>query len=60
MQDVEWAIDADLPPGQNVLLLQSRPETVWSQKETPVNYTSGGSGIEAITRSLLAQMGTRT
>lgn len=60
VQDVEWAIDADLPPGQNVLLLQSRPETVWSQKETPVNYTSGGSGIEAITRSLLAQMGTRT
>ena len=60
VQDVGRAIDADLPPGQNVLLLQSRPETVWSQKETPVNYTSGGSGIEAIPRSLLAQMGTRT
>jgi len=60
VQDVEWAIDADLPDGQNVLLLQSRPETVWSQKETPVSYTSGGSGIEAITRSLLAQMGTRS
>lgn len=60
VQDVEWAIDADLPAGQNVLLLQSRPETVWSQKETPVTFTSSGSGIEAITRSLLAQMGTRT
>ena len=31
-QDVEWAIDADLPAPDNVLLLQSRPETVWSRK----------------------------
>lgn len=29
-QDVEWALDADLPDGENVLLLQSRPETVHS------------------------------
>ncbi len=59
VQDVEWAIDADLPAGQNVLLLQSRPETVWSQKAKPVHHTSSGSGIEAITKSLLAQMGSR-
>lgn len=59
VQDVEWAIDADLPAGQNVLLLQSRPETVWSQKVKPVQHTSSGSGIEAITKSLLAQMGSR-
>jgi pyruvate,water dikinase len=56
VQDVEWAIDADLPAGANVLLLQSRPETVWSQKETPVANLSGGSGIEAITRSLLSSL----
>jgi pyruvate,water dikinase len=31
-QDVEWALDEQLPPGQNVLLLQSRPETVWSRR----------------------------
>jgi pyruvate,water dikinase len=31
-QDVEWALDAQLPPGENVLLLQSRPETVWSRR----------------------------
>ena len=60
VQDVEWAIDADLPDGQNVLLLQSRPETVWSQKVKPAQHTSSGSGIEAITRSLLAQMGPRS
>ncbi len=31
-QDVEWALDAQLPGPDNVLLLQSRPETVWSNK----------------------------
>ncbi len=31
-QDIEWAVDADLPDGENVVLLQSRPETVWSKK----------------------------
>ncbi|MFF3731219.1 PEP/pyruvate-binding domain-containing protein [Streptomyces sp. NPDC002476] len=29
-QDIEWAIDSDLPDGENLLLLQSRPETVHS------------------------------
>ena len=53
-QDVEWAIDADLPAGSNVLLLQSRPETIWSQKEANVTFVSPGSGIEAITKSMLA------
>lgn len=31
-QDIEWALDADLPDGENVVLLQARPETVWSKK----------------------------
>ena len=31
-QDIEWAVDADLPEGENVILLQARPETVWSKK----------------------------
>ncbi|MGL5819421.1 MAG: PEP/pyruvate-binding domain-containing protein [Phycicoccus sp.] len=30
-QDVEWALDDDLPDGENVILLQARPETVWSK-----------------------------
>lgn len=55
-QDIEWALDADLPDGQNLLLLQSRPETVWSAKAATVT-TNSGSGIEAITRSLMAQIG---
>lgn len=43
-QDIEWALDRDLPAGENLLLLQSRPETVHSAKAvtapTPV-ITSG-------------------
>jgi pyruvate,water dikinase len=31
-QDIEWALDADLPAGHNVLLLQARPETVHSRQ----------------------------
>ncbi len=30
--DVEWAVDADLPFPDSVVVLQARPETVWSQK----------------------------
>jgi pyruvate,water dikinase len=32
-QDIEWAIARDQPPGENVFLLQSRPETVWAAKD---------------------------
>lgn len=32
-QDIEWAIDKDMPFPENVLMVQSRPETVWSQRE---------------------------
>ncbi len=47
-QDVEWAIDADLPPGENLLALQARPETIWSQKkkaDAPKTYATGVMGI---------------
>jgi pyruvate, water dikinase len=32
-QDIEWAVSETAPPGQNVFLLQSRPETVWADKD---------------------------
>jgi pyruvate,water dikinase len=32
-QDIEWAIDNDLPFPENILIVQARPETVWSQKK---------------------------
>lgn len=59
VQDIEWAIDGDLPAGKNVLLLQSRPETVWSQKKSEVKITSKGAGIEAITNSIIVQSSNR-
>ncbi len=44
-QDIEWALDADLPDGENLLVLQSRPETVHSKKtSTPATQTSGSTG----------------
>ncbi|MEO8262675.1 MAG: PEP/pyruvate-binding domain-containing protein, partial [Pseudolysinimonas sp.] len=55
-QDIEWAIDADLPDGENLVLLQSRPETVWSQRASAAAVVHG-SGIDSITRSLMAQIG---
>lgn len=42
-QDVEWALDEHLPPGENVLLLQSRPETVWSRKPQGNAYATTGA-----------------
>jgi len=32
-QDIEWAIEKDKPFPSNIFILQSRPETVWSQKK---------------------------
>ena len=60
-QDIEWALDRDLPDGDNLLLLQSRPETVHSSATTGavsvVPATTSGFGIESITRSLMTQAG---
>lgn len=35
-QDIEWAVDDDLPAGDDVVLLQARPETVWSKRRRAV------------------------
>lgn len=61
-QDIEWALDADLPDGFNLLLLQSRPETVWSSKPVLPKAAataprSGKFGISSITRSMTTQPG---
>jgi pyruvate,water dikinase len=58
-QDIEWALDRDLPDGENLLLLQSRPETVFSSATATkgVSTNTSGFGIESITRSLMTQAG---
>lgn len=42
-QDIEWAIDRDIPFPTNMFIVQSRPETVWSQKlaEEPAKPETG-------------------
>ena len=32
-QDIEWAVSRSAPAGENLFLLQSRPETVWAEKD---------------------------
>jgi pyruvate,water dikinase len=51
-QDVEWAIDADLPEGENLLALQSRPETIWSQKAKSKPKNAYATGMMSITHTL--------
>lgn len=49
-QDIEWALDADLPAGEDLLLLQARPETVHSAKApaTAVKPATGGGWASAL------------
>ncbi|HXV44362.1 MAG TPA: PEP/pyruvate-binding domain-containing protein [Anaerolineae bacterium] len=53
-QDVEWAIDADLPPPDNVVVLQSRAETVWSQQERQRVGASHATGIAGVVDTLIS------
>ncbi len=56
-QDVEWAVDRHLPDGYNVVLLQSRPETVWSRKPVvPIGNQS--DPMSSIVSTLMAPMHT--
>lgn len=56
-QDIEWAIDSELPDGANVVLLQSRPETVWSRRtREPI---APGTGVESILTTLLSPLNSR-
>ena len=56
-QDVEWAIDRDLPDGENVVILQSRPETVWSRKKAERRKDLRGWNRGRARRAALAAQG---
>jgi pyruvate, water dikinase len=51
-QDVEWAFDADLPEGENLMALQSRPETIWSQKKKAPAQQNHAVGMMSIVSTL--------
>lgn len=61
-QDIEWALDQDLPAGEDVVLLQARPETVWSKKR----HTVGAKGdllasiVDTLVNPLSARKGVAT
>ncbi|MGH8971610.1 MAG: PEP/pyruvate-binding domain-containing protein [Acidimicrobiia bacterium] len=57
-QDIEWALDSELPCPDNVVLLQSRPETVWSRQERPPVATSTNV-MDSIVSTLCAPIHTR-
>jgi pyruvate, water dikinase len=58
-QDVEWAIDGDLPAGDNAVLLQARPETVWSRRPRSPLATAGGDLTSSIAATLLSPLHAR-
>jgi pyruvate,water dikinase len=58
-QDVEWAIDPGLPSDTNVVLLQSRPETVWSRRTVAVDAVVKDT-YSSIVHNLLHPSGSQT
>jgi len=61
-QDIEWAVDIDLPDGENVILLQSRPETVWSKKGPTAVIepgTKSGDFMSSIVSTLMSPLYTK-
>jgi len=53
-QDVEWAIDRHLPAGENVILLQARPETVWSRRPGRPITTEAYDPMRSIVSTLIS------
>jgi pyruvate,water dikinase len=51
-QDIEWAIDRDMKFPENIFIVQSRPETVWSLKEEELRR---GPGIEVREKRVVAK-----
>ena len=60
-QDVEWAVDGGVEPPE-VVLLQSRPETVWSRKPAPERAAarpSYATGLGSLVSTLINPLATR-
>ena len=55
-QDVEWALDRHLPDGGNVLLLQARPETVWSRRTATPLGDGTYDPMRSIVKTLMSPM----
>ncbi|MQA60695.1 MAG: hypothetical protein GEU86_04205 [Actinophytocola sp.] len=51
-QDIEFAVDEDLPKGANIILLQCRPETVWGAVQRKPVFDSGAGVMSWITGTI--------
>ncbi|RJX16026.1 phosphoenolpyruvate synthase [Candidatus Bathyarchaeota archaeon] len=45
-QDIEWAIDKDLPYPKNIFIVQSRAETIWGVRTAPSKLTLPSAPVE--------------
>lgn len=61
-QDIEWAVDEDLPEGEDTVLLQARPETVWSKKARSVgaNKDAMASIVDTLVNPLYSKRGAQS
>ncbi|MGY1620728.1 PEP/pyruvate-binding domain-containing protein [Geodermatophilus sp. SYSU D00965] len=51
-QDIEFAVDDDLPPGAEVVLLQCRPETIWSARARKPAFDPTAGVLSMVTASV--------
>jgi pyruvate,water dikinase len=51
-QDIEFAVDEELPEGSNLILLQCRPETVWSNAVREPAFDASAGMMSWITGSI--------
>ena len=49
-QDIEWAIDKDLPFPQSILILQTRPEATLSKRKGKSVTENGTSALDYVTQ----------
>jgi pyruvate,water dikinase len=49
-QDIEWAIDKDLPINQNIIILQTRPETTFSKRKAESITEGITSALDYVTK----------
>ena len=62
-QDIEWAVDGGCAEGtSSVVMLQSRPETVWSRRApaTPVSPAAKATGLQSLVNTLINPLAARS
>lgn len=55
-RDIEWAIDGGLPFPDNVLMLQSRPETVWSRRQPGPLVAPKATALEYVVDAMVSRL----